>query len=148
MPKHPMPTQLRVLKGDKKNRINTSEPSPADGDLPCPDDVVGEVREVWEFVVYHLKAMQIDKPLDRDQLRCYCEAVVLHREASRAIHEQGLLIQGEKGMVRNPLIGVQNQAANAIRMIGHEFGFSPSGRSGIRVGEASKPVDAGRLLTG
>lgn len=146
----PAPTNVRILRGDRKDRINYNEPSPRDGDLTCPPDVTAEVREVWEYTVYHMKSMNIEKPMDRDALRCYCEAVATHRQASRQVAEEGITIRGERGTVRNPAVSVQLAAATTVRHLAHEFGFTPSARSGIRVGEANKPpaTDASRLLTG
>ncbi|HYJ33858.1 MAG TPA: phage terminase small subunit P27 family [Candidatus Binatia bacterium] len=147
----PMPTHLRILNGDRKDRINVNEPKARDGDLICPPDVADEVREIWEYTVHHAKAMGIEKPLDRDALLCYCEAVATHREASRIIAREGITARGERGgTIRHPAVSIQLAAATTIRHLAHEFGFTPSGRSGIRVGEANKPVEQGasRLLTG
>lgn len=145
----PAPTHLRMLRGDRPDRINLNEPKVRDGDLACPPDLDGEAREIWEYTTFHMKHMGIEKPMDLDSLRCYVEAVLMHRQASRQIREEGLIVPGERGRpMRNPLICVQRDAATTIRHLAHEFGFTPSGRSGIRVGEANKPVETGaaRLL--
>lgn len=153
MPKAPMPTNVRLLRGERKDRINLNEPKPIDADLTCPDGVTDAVREIWDYTVYHLKGMSLDKAIDRDSLLCYCEAVALHRWSSRLVHEQGLVIPGDRGgLIRNPAVSIQKDAANIVRQLGHEFGFTPSGRGGIRVGEANGSANttagASRLLTG
>jgi hypothetical protein len=45
----PKPTNLRLLHGDRRDRINTSEPLPADGIPVCPKSAPDVVREVWDY---------------------------------------------------------------------------------------------------
>jgi len=149
---HPKPTALRVLQGDKPYRINRDEPKPADEGLECPSSDPA-TREVWDFVVYHLQKMKLDATVDRDALLCYCEAVVNHREASRQIAEDGIVITNRFGdLVRHPATVVQREAAAVVAKYAHMFGFTPSARSEIRMGNVNPgsdgASDASRLLTG
>lgn len=143
----PKPTKLRLLHGDRKDRINTDEPVPPDGSPQCPPEVSAEVRDVWDYAMTNLIAMGIATPADRDALLCFCEAVVSHRKASAVLAKSPPLIQGHRGvLVRNPMLAVQRDAAAVIRAFAHEFGFTPSARSDIRKGSGSGAPPAARYL--
>lgn len=144
----PKPTNLRLLHGDRKDRINDDEPIPEQGPPECPDDVSAEVREIWDHALTQLIVMGVATKADRDALRCYCEAVVTHRKASALLANSPLLIKGHRNVLtRNPLLVVQRDAAAVIRAFAHEFGFTPSARSEIRKGGSERDVQpAARYL--
>ena len=126
------PTVLRLLDGDRADRINTNEPVPI-AELPvCPDDASPEVREIWDYTVEHLDAMGIAKAADRDALFCYCQAVVVHHKASLLLSQSPVLIKGTMGgLVRNPALSIQRDAAYTVRQFAQEFGLTPSARSRV-----------------
>jgi P27 family predicted phage terminase small subunit len=146
----PKPTNLRVLHGDRKDRINTEEPVPRDGLPVCPSGVSDEVKQVWDYTLAELSAMKCATPADRDALLAYCEAVVLHRLASQEIAEGGITALGGNGAVgRAPAVLVQKDAATMIRAFAQEFGLTPAARSQIRMGAGEKSgAGAARLLSG
>ncbi|MEV2277858.1 phage terminase small subunit P27 family [Nocardiopsis sp. NPDC049922] len=146
----PTPTNVRLLRGDRRDRVNTDEPMPADGLPECPDDASPEVREVWDYTVDQLAAMGTATPADRDALRAYCEAVVTHRKACALLAKSGILIRSAKGgaLVRNPVVQVQRDAAATLRGFAQEFGLTPSARSEIRMArETGRGRSADRLLS-
>jgi P27 family predicted phage terminase small subunit len=132
-----MPTPLRLLTGDQhKNRYNTDEPAPRASGPALPAEIGDEVAEVWHRVVGELTAMGIAYAADADALRCFCEAVVVHRKASFLLARSPVLVKGTLGgMVRNPAIQVQRDAATTIRQFAAEFGLTPSSRSTIHAQE-------------
>lgn len=143
------PTALRVLHGDKKNRINTDEPTAPEG-LPEAPEMSDAVHDVWVYTMRQLDVMHCVSLADRDALVCYCEAVVMHRRASERLASDGLVVETTRGgLMRNPVIQVQRDAAATIRTFAREFGLTPSGRSDIRMGGKAKPdgADPGRLLS-
>ncbi len=143
----PKPTALRLLHGDKANRINRDEPPAPDGALECPPEVSADVRAVWDYALENLVAMGIASRADRDALLCFCEAVVTHRKASALLAKSPVLIQGHRGvLVRDPAIAMQRDAAAVIRAFAHEFGFTPSARSEIVKGGAANDAPAARYL--
>lgn len=130
----PAPTVLRILHGERKDRLNPAEPIPRAAPPVCPDDVSAEVRAVWDETLAELDAMHVATAADRDALRCFCEAVVTHRKASALLAGSALLIKGQKGnLVRNPVLAIQRDAAHLIRQFAQEFGLTPSARSRIEV---------------
>lgn len=146
---HPMPTNLRVLHGDRKDRINTDEPPAPEGLPECPQGTSEEVREVWDYTVRQLAVMGLATPADRDALMCYCEAVNVHRKASAILAKSSLLIRSAEHkdtLVRNPALQAQRDAATLIGRYSQLFGLSPSARSEIRTGGAVSHGNAERLL--
>lgn len=145
------PTQLRVLAGERKARVNDDEPVPEDGIPECPTDDP-KVREVWDYTVRQLKAMRVITMADRDSLHVYCQAVVLHEMAAEQLREGGLFLNTPKGPIRNAATLVMKEAAIVIRQMAHSFGMTPQARSAIKVGD-QRPGDdnsaksAARLLS-
>jgi len=129
----PKPTQLRVLHGDRKDRINTSEPIPRDGVPEPPTTMSEEGRQVWDYTLAELGVMRVAKPADRDALAAYCEAVALHRRTTELLSRSDVLIKGQKGnVVRNPLVQMQRDAAMTIKAFAAEFGLTPRARAEFR----------------
>lgn len=138
----PKPTRLRLLDGDRKDRINDREPIPRGLPPECPDDVSDDVRAIWAYTVRELDAMGLAFACDRDALRAYCEAVTTHRKASNVLAKSPVLIKGVYGtMVRNPAIAIQRDAAAAIRAFAQEFGLTPSARTRIEHRDSTGGAD-------
>lgn len=145
------PTALRVLHGDRKDRINTNEPVAPEGLPEPPVGMADDVREIWDYTVGVLGPMRLATPADRDALACYCEAVVTHRKASAGLAATGIIVRTSRGNtpMRNPLLAVQRDAAALIRVFAREFGLTPSARAGIDMGAGSGNSAGGpeRLLS-
>lgn len=145
----PKPTRLRLLDGDRKDRINEREPIPRGLPPQCPDDVAPDVHEIWTYTVRELDAMGLAFAADRDALRAYCEAVVTHRKACAVLAKSPVLIKGVYGtMVRNPAIAIQRDSAGVIRAFAQEFGLTPSARSRIEHRDASGDAADDNPFTG
>lgn len=129
----PVPTQLRLLRGEKRpSHVNLREPIARDALPEPPEGMAEDVREIWDYTLGELTAMKIVSSADRDTLRCYCEAVVAHRKASEILGKTAVLVRGLHGtMVRNPALQIQRDAAQTIRAFAQEFGLTPSGRTRI-----------------
>ena len=146
------PTQLRVLAGTRKERINHDEPVPEEGVPQCPSDDP-RVLEVWNYTVRQLRAMRVLTMADRDALHVYCQAVVMHDEAAETLRDEGMFLNTPKGPMRNAATMVMKECAQTIRQMAHSFGMTPQARSGIKVGDQSPsegegPRSASRLLSG
>ena len=146
----PTPTGLRLVRGDRKDRINTDEPQAREGLPLCPMDASPEVHDIWRYTIDQLDHMKIVTLADRDALYAYCEAVVMHREASRILATDGLIQEGlHGGYVKHPAHQIQRDAAAMIRAFAQEFGLTPSARSTIKmhVNDSGQDKGAARLLS-
>ena len=145
----PKPTALRILHGDRKDRINTEEPVPRDGELEPPEGMSAIALDVWHYTLAEMGTMRIAKPADRDALVAYCEAVAQHRRASELLAHSEILIKGQKGnVVRNPAVQMQRDAAMTIKAFAAEFGLTPRARAEFTAPRRSPDAgDPERLLS-
>jgi P27 family predicted phage terminase small subunit len=124
------PTALKLLHGETHlDRLNLNGPRPRLADPVPPPDASPEVLEVWGAVVAELQDMDTAYASDADSLRCYCEAVVIHRKASALLAQSAILIKGlHGGLVRNPALQIQRDAAQTIRPGSRRSSGSPRRR--------------------
>lgn len=138
----PKPTAVRILHGDHLERVNKAEPIPRNALPECPADVAPAVREIWDYAVAELAVMGVAKAADRDTLRTFCEAVVVHRRAARECARAPLLIVGAHGnKVKNPAFQILRDAAVTVRLFVAEFGLTPASRSRIVAGKPAEDPD-------
>jgi P27 family predicted phage terminase small subunit len=136
----PKPSGLRLIEGtDKRGRAGkkldlSKEPVAPDGELVCPYELNDEKQEIWDRTVRDLETMGVASPADANQVAAYVEAVHLHRRASIALADQGLLVQGDKVRVMNKLIQIQRESAATMLRFAQEFGLTPSARTRVEVG--------------
>jgi P27 family predicted phage terminase small subunit len=145
----PKPTTLRLLQGDRKSRINEHEPVVRDSHPEPPEGMADDVLDIWKYTLRELLYMKIAAAADRDSLVAYCEAVASHRKASAVLAKSPILVKGlHGGLVRNPALQIQRDAAHTIRAFAQEFGLTPSARTRIQVegragdGEQRNPFTA------
>lgn len=146
----PIPTNVRLLRGDIPSMINDDEPVPSEGIPTCPSKHP-EIKKIWEYTVDQLSKMRTVTMADRDTLLAYCEAVNMHRIASQLMAKEGVVIPGSHGgLVCHPAQKIQREAAQLIRALGTEFGLTPSARTRIKVtaSEVKAETGAARLLSG
>jgi P27 family predicted phage terminase small subunit len=79
-------------------------------------------------ILSDMSAMRTLRAVDLPMVRAYCEAVYVHDEASRKIHEYGVLVKGSTGPVANPMLKVQKDAAGTIRQLSDVLGLNPLAR--------------------
>lgn len=140
--KQPMPTKLRLLSGDpNKSRYNPREPEPREGKLDPPKGLSPAVARVWRERVAELEAMGLAYPCDIDSWRAYCEAVVMHERVCAEVADAPLLVRGDRGLIRNPLILSQKDAALTVLRFATAFGLTPSARSSVMTGKKNDTQD-------
>lgn len=160
----PRPTALKVIAGERADRINGDEPRPGEGGAPrCPSWLSREGKAEWRRVVPALERTGMLRKVDRAALAAYCAAWARLVEAERLIAEHGQMVMvedrtysdgdGELTVVvkptRNPALTEAKAASDLIRGFLSEFGLSPSSRSRLAVGgrEKSDGQSARRLLS-
>lgn len=143
------PTVLKLLDGDRKDRINTAEAVPTAGVVVPTDELVGDAREVWDRLAPDLIAKGVLTLWDGDAFTVYCRTVATYREASRQLAENGLTARGAAGgVIKAPEWQIMRDAIGVMVSIGGRFGLTPSDRAQLKVGggdDASKGAE--RLLS-
>lgn len=151
------PTNLALLHGDRKDRVNTSEPHPSTLDVTSPGWLSDQARQVWEHIAPDLETKGVLTAWDTEAFACWCDAVVRRRTAARNLREQGEVIEApvfnKNGdvtghrMTKSPWTLVLNEADAQVQRYGARFGLTPSDRADLHIGEAGSDPDAD-LLTG
>lgn len=147
----PRPTALRLLQGDRSDRINRNEPVPAPTTPTPPDYLDADARAVWdELAVDHFAKVGVTH-WDSIALGVYCTSVVLHRRAAATINQTGVLLRnrGDHGdaLVKHPALQIVRDQAAIIRAFGAEFGLTPSSRQTLTGPTAPEASPADRLLS-
>jgi len=139
------PTVIRKLRGDKIEEDDLK----AKPLLPvAPKSLSKEAREIWDYTLEELTFMNVLSSADRDALVCYCESVVVHRRASEILAFEGLMLEGRDGkMVKNPVVQIQKDAAQTIKMFAAEFGLTPRSRSDFNVTKEDPNDELRKLLS-
>lgn len=157
------PTALKVVSGEREDRINRAEP--ATGELGAPERpewLSAEAAAEWDRVVPALERTGMLRHVDRAALAAYCAAWARLVEAERLIAEQGQTLhvadrtfEGDDGSTtivvkaaRNPALTEAKAASDLLRGFLSEFGLSPSSRSRLVTPEAMPNAKgADRLLS-
>jgi P27 family predicted phage terminase small subunit len=143
------PTALRVLHGDRKDRINDAEPVPPTGEIVCPDWASEQAREIWVRLGPGLESRGVLTVWDTDAFLVLCEALARYRTATQLVNGSALLVQGGSGLMKNPALQVQAEAERTFLTYASRFGLTPSDRASIKVevSDADTSKGAGRLLS-
>jgi len=141
--KPPAPTELKLVRGERKDRVNTNEPKPAEGEIIPPDWLCIEALDVWREYAPDLQAKKVLTPWDLESFAGWCDAVVRRWRAARCLDEEGEVTEqpvfnrnGDQTGVRrakNPWMYVWKDANEVVARVGARFGLTPSERSQLRV---------------
>jgi P27 family predicted phage terminase small subunit len=145
----PKPTALKILAGDRKDRIPRSEPRPDPGKVVAPP-LTRRARIVWNRLAPNLIATKVLTRTDVDLFAGFCEAVVMARTASADISRRGILVKGaEQQLVKNPAVQIHRDAMTTLTSIGPQFGIGAANRSKIATEpEAKTHGQTSRFFTG
>lgn len=143
------PTQLRVLHGDRRDRINDTEPAPPTGEVVCPAWASEHAQEIWVRLAPGLQSRGVLTVWDIDAFLVLCEALARYRAATQLVNGSALLVQGGSGLMKNPALQVQAEAERTFLTYASRFGLTPSDRASIKVevSDADTSKGAGRLLS-
>lgn len=138
----PLPTHLKLINGRGNGRDSGGRPvKPELGwvRLPptAPDWLAGEARRMWDDVVAELSRLKLLKPIDAGALSAYCVTWQRFVDASAIVARTGLVLDTEKGPVKNPAVLIVEAASKELRAWSAEFGLTPSAES--RLGKAEAP---------
>lgn len=150
MGRTPAPTALKVVRGERPDRINQNEPRPTvSAKVPtCPAHLSASAKRVWRRLAPELHRAGVLTDWDREALGVWCEAVVIHRQAVEELQSAELVITGDNGnQVKNPLLQIVRDSAQTIRAFAGEFGLTPSSRGRISMPKGEELAAARQLLS-
>ena len=137
----PKPTHLKVLHGDRADRINTSEPVPDKAPIEPPFKLTKQAQDVWDRLAPDRIKKGVLTPWDVDAFAEFCEAVVILRGKRR-----GAKARPEPG-APSPMSEYKT-AVSIVSTFGSRFGWTPSDRAKLTMPEAeSRGKGAERLLS-
>lgn len=138
----PKPAGLKILEGRGNGTDSGGRPvRPAPGFVRLPpeppDLLTGRAREMWEKIVPELQRLQLLKPIDQAALTALCLTWDRLCEAQRLVDRQGVVLETERGPIKNPAVLIVESASKELRAWSSEFGLTPSseGRLGKLAGD-------------
>jgi P27 family predicted phage terminase small subunit len=144
----PVPTALKILRGNPgKRSLPKSEPKPT-GIPDCPRHLNKEARTEWDRISKELLVLGLLSEIDRAALAAYCGAWARWVDAEKKVKSQGAVITTTNGnMIQNPYVGIANRAMELMCKFLVEFGMTPSSRSRLQITvEPPKGDDVWSLL--
>lgn len=151
------PTALRVLHGDRKDRINTDEPQPGEGEVLAPDWLSEAAIEVWDQFAGDLEAKRVLTTWDTETFANWCDAVARRRDAARHVEEEGAVVEmpvfNKNGELvghrrgKNPWLLALDAADAQVQRYGARFGLTPSDRAQLKIGASNEKQGPERLLS-
>ena len=128
--KAPTPTKILKARGSKLVKGRAGEPEFTEGAGDCPASLKGEAKREWGRITRELDRVGILQQTDRALLAAYCEAwgeFVQYVEAGLEV--------GRDEAIRRGYLKAKNAAADRLRRLAEQFGFSPAARTRVRVTE-------------
>jgi len=136
------PTALKVLHGDRKDRINRREPMPAAGEVVPPFELSVVARQVWDRLAPDRIRQGVLDLWSVDAFALFCESMAVAQSKVGPAHEPW----EPKPGTSSPL----NELKAAVAMVsslGSQFGWTPADRQKLVVGEVKREPGAD-LLSG
>jgi len=134
----PKPTAIKLLEGNPGRRELPHNPQPPGGDMRAPAGMPLAARREWRRVVPILTRLGVASQVDRNALADYCLCVARLADAEAEIEKRGLLVDGERGKVKNPAAQLAREYRAAVVRWAVEFGLTPSSRTRLTV---DKPAE-------
>jgi P27 family predicted phage terminase small subunit len=144
----PKPTALKRLEGNPgKRKLNTNEPK-FSGVPICPTWLNAAAKKEWKRVVGELSALDMLRSVDTSSLASYCQSYARWRSAELIVEAEGQTIKepitNKSGEIvghrtkRHPATAIAKESQAAMHRASALFGFDPSSRSRLTVGEGIK----------
>lgn len=146
----PKPTALKALQGNPgKRKLNKSEPK-FKGAPTCPVWLTASAQIEWQRVVEDLAALDMLRSVDSSALAAYCQSYARWQSAEQIVDAEGQTVKepvinnGEvvgHRVKRHPATTIAKDALAAMLRAASLFGFDPSSRSRINLGDGEKETD-------
>ncbi|MCG5220279.1 P27 family phage terminase small subunit [Streptosporangium sp. KLBMP 9127] len=121
------------MHGDRKDRINTTEPVPAAGDVVPPFELSDLGQAVWDRLAPDRIARGVLTAWDVDAFALFCESVAVTQSKVAAAHQPW----EPKPGTASPLSELRAAIA-MVASLGSRFGWTPADRAKLVTGEARR----------
>src|SRR5689334_9844588 len=134
MSSRPIPTRIKLLRGNPGHRPLSSkdEPQLAAELPPCPRYLRGVARRLWDDVGKQLLRMRVITAADATALELLCGAYAEYFKASAVVRRRGATYKARTGTGfierRRPEVAIAADAWKRVRSMLLEFGISPASR--------------------
>jgi P27 family predicted phage terminase small subunit len=144
----PKPIALKKLAGNPgKRKLNQAEPQFA-GAPSCPEWLNADAKVEWNRVVKELFALDMLRAVDTAALAAYCQSYSRWMSAEMIVDKEGQTVRepvvNKAGQIvahkmkRHPATIIAKDEKASMHRAASLFGFDPSSRSRINVGEREK----------
>lgn len=132
--RRPTPTNLKLVRGVRKDRINDDEPK-VDVSIPSPPDYLSQDEQnVFLSEARQLARMRVMSEADVNALAIYATKFIRWRQAIDIVRSTGLVSKTKSGYLEeNRFLQIANRCEKEMLDIMRDFGLTPSSRTRIKV---------------
>lgn len=125
----PTPRSLRAARGNPGHRpLPPDRIAPTPGADP-PSSMTKEGKAEWARLEVELLRLGLLTTIDRSLFASYCEAWSEFVWATEEIRREGRVTEAGNGtIIPHPAVGIRTRAAELMRKLAANFGFSPADR--------------------
>lgn len=136
------PDHLKVLDGDRKDRINTAAPQPLPSSLEPPYKLSPRARKIWDRLAPDMRVKGIFTEWDVDAFAQACDCLAMYWEFRELLERENdsddaygpYIAKGAAGgVIKHPYWQMMRDAQSMALQIFSRFGMTPSDRSKLTV---------------
>ena len=133
-----LPNHLKILAGEREDRINRNEPLPTESAIIPPMSLSDAGQAIWDRLAPDLIDKRCLTAWDVDLFAVFCDAAATYYEC-RALLGTSYAVKGSvKNTVVNPYLRIMRDCIETMARIGACFGLTPSDRAGIDVSASTE----------
>ena len=115
--------------------------------LPAPNWIGEYGKQLWNEILPRLVAFEVLKKNDLPIFEALCSNYDLYRRADDEIAAQGLVVQGDRGILKkNPAVEIREKAWKSFLSAAEHFGLTPLARSRLQVIPSEGDDEFGDLI--
>lgn len=136
------PDHLKIIEGDREDRINRAAPMPDAGSLVPPMKLSVRAMEIWDRLAPDMKARGIFTDWDADAFAQACDCLAMYWEFrelleaennSEGSHGPYIAKGAAGGVIKHPYWQMMRDAQAMALQIFSRFGMTPADRSKLSV---------------
>jgi len=119
------PNHLKILAGEREDRINRGEPLPSETTITPPVPLTVGAQKVWDRLAADLIDHGCLKSWDVDLFTVFCESVATYQECSERMGTEYVSEGSVKNSVPSLYWKVMRDCIETMMRIGGRFRFDP-----------------------